>query len=127
MPASPSYCSSCHSNGRSCGDARRGFDSGYLVGIVASIPVIDGRLRESAVNETQATIAQMQAEERDAVLSVTRSVATAYAQPSAATKNVTLAQAAVTQADEDYRVIRMRYGACKATNVEVLDALAALT
>lgn len=102
-------------------------DVGYLVGVTAAIPVLDGGLRKSSVNESQAMLAQAQADERDAVLSVSKSVATAFSQFNAAAKNVDLSQAAIIQAKEDYRVIRIRYESGKATNVEVLDALATLT
>ncbi len=102
-------------------------DTGYLVGVTAALPVLDGGLRRSSVDEARAALARMQADERDAVLSVSKSVATAYVAFGAATKNVDLSQAAIAQADEDYRVIKMRYEAGKATNVEVLDALASLT
>lgn len=111
-------------NGNSMEDST---DAGYLVGVTAALPVFDGGLRRSSVSEAQAMVQQMQADEREAILSVSRGVATAYAQLAAATKNVGLAQAAITQAEEDYRIIRLRYEAGKATNVEVLDALAALT
>ncbi|MGI6295634.1 MAG: TolC family protein [Armatimonadota bacterium] len=110
------------------GDSMNGHtDTGYLVGVTAALPVFDGGLRKSSVDEAESIVDQMQADERAAVLDVSRSVATAYAQFGAATKNIDLAQTAVTAAEEDYRVIRMRYEAGKATNVEVLDALAALT
>lgn len=109
------------------GTANEGSDSGYLVGVAASIPILDGGLRKSSVDEAHATVAQMQADEREAVVNVTRGVATAFVQLDAAAKNVVLAQASVTQADEDYRVIRRRYESGKATNVEVLDALASFT
>ncbi len=69
----------------------------------------------------------MQADEREAIINVSRSVATACAQFDAATKNVGLADASVTQSEEDYRTIRLRYEAGKSTNVEVLDALTSLT
>ena len=104
-----------------------GTDSGYLVGVTATIPLLDGGLRRSSVDEAQAMLQQTQADERDAILNVSKSVATAYTQVGAATRNVDLAQAAITQAEEDYRVIRMTDEAGKATNVEVLDALATLT
>ena len=110
------------------GDSMNGStDTGYLVGVTAALPIFDGGLRRSSVNEAQAMLGQMQADERMAILDVSKSVATAYTHFNAATKNVDLAQAAITQAEEDYRVIRMRYEAGKATNVEVLDALATLT
>lgn len=104
-----------------------GTDTGYLVGLAAAIPLLDGGSRKSSIQEAQAMHEQMQADQRETVLNVAKRVATAYTQFSAATKNVSLAQAAITQAEEDYRVIRMRYEAGKATNVEVLDSLASLT
>jgi len=104
-----------------------GADTGYLVGVTAALPVFDGGLRRSSVNEAQAMLGQMQADEREAILNVSKSVATAYVQFGAATRNVDLAQAAIIQAEEDYRIIRLRYEAGKATNVEVLDALATFT
>jgi outer membrane protein TolC len=99
---------------------------GSLVGITASIPILDGGLRKSDVAEAQAMLDGARAQERDAVLSVTRDVAASRAELDAASRNVSLARAAVDQADEDYRVIKLRYEAGKSINVEVLDALAAL-
>lgn len=104
-----------------------GFDQGYLVGVAAALPILDGGLRKSSVNEAQAMLRQMKAEERDAVLTVNRDVTAAVAQLNAAAKSVDLARVAIDQAEEDYRVIKMRYEAGKSVNVEVLDALAALT
>ncbi len=106
---------------------RGGTDTGYLLGVTAALPILDGGQRKSAVNESQAMLQQMRADEREAILMVDRDVATSAAQLGAATKNVTLSEAAVAQAEEDYRVIRLRYEAGKSTNVEVLDALATLT
>lgn len=104
-----------------------GFDSGYIVGVTAALPVLDGGLRGSAVNEAKATLQQAQADQRDAVLNVKGDVATAVANLNAGARNVGLSKAAVEQAEEDYRVIKLRYESGKAINVEVLDALAALT
>jgi outer membrane protein TolC len=102
-------------------------EKGYLVGIAAALPIFDGGLRKSSIDEAQAMIQQMQADEKEAVMMVTRDVANSLSQLNAAAKNVILSQTAITQADEDYRVIKLRYEAGKATNVEVLDALASLT
>lgn len=102
-------------------------DSGYLVGITAALPVFDNGLRKSGVDEAQAMLKQAQAEQRDVALGVGKDVATSLARLQAAAKNVDLAKAAVTQAEEDYRVIRLRYESGKAINVEVLDALASST
>jgi len=104
-----------------------GTDAGYMVGVTAALPVFDNGLRKSTVDEAQANLKQAQAQERDIILSVGKDVSTSLARLQAAEKNVDLAKAAVTQAEEDYRVIKLRYEAGKAINVEVLDALASLT
>jgi outer membrane protein TolC len=100
---------------------------GYLFGVTASIPLFDGGERRSAVGEALAMVDQMRADEHQAVLLVSREVAAAHAQLCAVSKNITLAEAAIAQADEDYRVMKLRYESGKATNVEVLDAFASLT
>jgi len=102
-------------------------DSGYLVGVTAALPLFDSGLRKSQVDEAQANLKQAQAEQRSVALGVAKDVSTSLARLQAAAKNVDLAKASVTQAEEDYRVIKMRYEAGKAINVEVLDALASLT
>ena len=109
------------------GEMSSGAQTGFLIGVTATIPILDGGLRRPSVDEAQAMLASMQADQRETILGISKSVASAYTQFNAAAKNVDLSQAAITQADEDYRVIRMRYEAGKATNVEVLDALASLT
>ncbi|MDO8589192.1 MAG: TolC family protein [Armatimonadota bacterium] len=103
------------------------FDSGYTVGVVAGFPIFDGGQRKSAVKEARAMADQAEADLRSAQLAVSREVGTAWAESVAAATNTELAKAAVEQAEEDYRVIKLRYEAGKAINVEVLDALAALT
>ena len=104
-----------------------GLDHGFIVGITAALPILDGGLRKSAVSEAKAMQDRTEAEERSAVLAVNRDVGTAWTELQAAAKNVKLAQAAVEQAEEDYRVVKLRYEAGKAINVEVLDALASMT
>ena len=104
-----------------------GSSQGYIVGITAAIPILDGGLRTSGVSEAQAMLNQMRADERGVVLNVSKDVDTAFAELGAASRNVELAKAAVAQAEEDYRVIKLRYESGKAVNVEVLDALATLT
>lgn len=108
-------------------DMSNGTDKGYLIGVTASIPLLDGGSRKASISEAKAMLQQMQADEQEAVQSVTKSVAIAYTRLNAASKNVILAEVAIEQSEEDYRVIRMRYEAAKATNAEVLDALASFT
>lgn len=104
-----------------------GSDQGYTVGVTAALPIYDAGWRKSAVDEAKAMVDRVRAEEREVGLMVSRDVGTAWVEAQAAAKNVNLARTAVDQADEDYRVIKLRYEAGKSINVEVLDALASLT
>jgi outer membrane protein TolC len=103
-----------------------GTDNGSTVGIVVGLPIIDGGLRRSAVKEAKAMRDAMKRDEQQAVLMIQQDVNTVWAELQAADRNVQLSQAAVTQAEEDYRVIKLRYESGKTVNVEVLDALASL-
>jgi outer membrane protein len=100
--------------------------SGFTVGVTVGITLVDGGERRAAVKEAQAMLNAMKQDEKQALLGVQQDVGTAWAEAQAAERNVELSGAAVVQAEEDYRVIRLRYEAGKAVNVEVLDALTAL-
>jgi outer membrane protein len=104
-----------------------GSDNGYTVGVTAGFPILDGGQRRSATKEATAMKQQAEADQRSIELQINKEVGSAWVQAQAAAKTVDLAKAAVDQADEDYRVIKLRYEAGKAINVEVLDALASLT
>lgn len=103
------------------------FDKSYLIGVTAALPILDGGLRKSAVDEAEAMLLQVKADEMNAALNISRDVSSAYIQFNTATENLGLAQTAIDQAEEDYRVIRLRYESGKGINVEVLDALTSLT
>jgi len=103
------------------------FDKGYLLGLAAAMPLSDGGLRKSAVDEAKAMVKEAESNLSAMELQVRAEVASGIADVDTAAKNLALASDAITQAEEDYKVIRLRYEAGKSTNVEVLDALAALT
>ena len=101
-------------------------ESGYSVGVVAGIPILDGGLRHAAVREAEAEMSAVLKDEEKVTLTIQQEVRVAMADVDAAAKRASLSDAAVSQAEEDYRVIKLRYEAGKAINVEVLDALAIL-
>jgi outer membrane protein TolC len=103
-----------------------GTDTGSTVGVTIGLPILDGGLRRWAVKEAESMRDAMRRDEQQAVLRVQQDVNTVWAELQAADRNVQLSKTAVTQAEEDYRVIRLRYESGKAVNVEVLDALASL-
>ena len=103
------------------------FDKGYLLGLTAAMPISDGGLRKSGVDEAVAMVKEAESGLAAMELEVRAEVASGIADVDTAAKNLILASDAINQAEEDYKVIRLRYEAGKSTNVEVLDALAALT
>ena len=101
-------------------------ESGYTLGVSVGLNLVDGGLRKSGVKEAESMVKAMESEEQQTRLAVEQDVRTAWAEVEAADRNVQLSRAAVTQAEENYRVVRLRYEAGKTINVEVLDALFSL-
>lgn len=103
-----------------------GNESGYAVAVSVGLPLLDGGERRAAVKEAEAMLEAMKREEQQALLGVQQDVSTVWAELQAADRNVQLSKAAVVQAEEDYRVVKLRYESGKTINVEVLDALFSL-
>ena len=103
-----------------------GSDSGYLIGVVASLPIVDGGMRKSEAQEAKAMLDRAKADLEQAKLRTEAEVRAAWSEVAAARDNASLAEAAVVQAEEDYRVVKLRYEAGKGINVELLDAFAAM-
>ncbi|HEY3298551.1 MAG TPA: TolC family protein, partial [Armatimonadota bacterium] len=103
-----------------------GTDTGLTVGVTIGLPIFDGGLRRSSVREAESMLEAVKQDEQQALLGVQRDVNTVWAEIQSSEKVVQLSGAAVSQAEEDYRVIRLRYESGKAVNVEVLDALSSL-
>lgn len=101
--------------------------SGYTVGIVVGLPLVDGGLRRAEVTESQARRERAAGDLDAARVEVRHDVAVAWARLRAAEENLTSSEAGVTEAEEGYRVMNQRYEAGKALLLEVLDALSART
>ncbi|MBW3635001.1 MAG: TolC family protein [Armatimonadetes bacterium] len=99
--------------------------AGTTFGIAASIPLFTGGRRRAAIQTAQAQSRRQQHERERVLLEVAQSVNGAYLNLSAAEQNIATAQAALRSAQEDYRVMLIRYQAGKSILVELLDALAA--
>ena len=100
---------------------------GGSVGVVVGVPIFDGGLRKSERTGVSAQIVKAQAELDRERLQVIREVESAHIAVVAAQRNAAIAEAGIAAAQEDYRVETLRYESGRGTNVEVLDALAALT
>lgn len=101
--------------------------SGYTVGITASIPLYDGGQRKSDVDAAQAKAARATADAQVVRQSVDRDVAAAWLSLQSATAQVQAATAEVTSAQQAYDLANLRYNAGKSTDADRLDALSALT
>ncbi|HEY3281833.1 MAG TPA: TolC family protein [Armatimonadota bacterium] len=107
--------------------ARVGGMNGAGVQVMASLPLVDSGQRRAQVGEAKAMLEAARQEREARVLDVAQEVAKAYLALQAAEVGVRTSQAAVSQAQEDYRLAQLRYEAGKALNLEVLDAQAAQT
>jgi len=106
--------------------AEIGSRNGHTVGLVASLPLLDGGSRRSWVDQQEAEVRKLEASRQSIRLSVREQVSTAWLMVQAAQQNVRTSEAALTQAEEDHRIAVLRYETGKAILVERLDALTAL-
>ena len=97
---------------------------GYQVGVNATLPVLDGGNRASALSAAQAELARTQAERDRVVLSAQRDVANAWREMEAARREIDTARQEKTAADESLRVSELRERAGKGIALETLDAIA---
>ncbi len=101
------------------------WEGGYQVGLALSWPLYDGGERSAREERAKASLRVAEQELRQLELTVTGEVMSARARLRATRDNITLAESAVLQADENLRITQLRYEVGRALPVEVLDALAA--
>lgn len=104
-----------------------GTREGYAVGLVISLPLLDGGLRRSETAQARAQEERAQAEERDLELRIANEVQQAWLDVQTAGENYRTAQAALQAAQAAYDVTVLRVQNAKGLLVEELDALSALT
>jgi outer membrane protein TolC len=98
--------------------------SGGEVAVTASLPIFDGGGRAAAVERARGELDRAAAMRDQMRRNVERDVADAFRELEAARRNLTTAQAAQNDADEQLRIARVRERAGKGIELEVLDALA---
>ncbi|MCC6442477.1 MAG: TolC family protein [Armatimonadetes bacterium] len=96
---------------------------GYTAALVLSLPLLDGGSRKAAVEEARAMREKALADAEQSGLQVSKEVIQAHLSLTTAAQNLKTSQAALVQAEEEYRIARMRYEAGRGINVEVMDAL----
>ena len=106
--------------------AEIGSQNGHTIGVVASLPVLDGGARSSWLRQQESAQRQLEASVQSLRLSVREQVSTAWLMLQSAQQNVHTSETAVAQAEEDHRIAVLRHETGKAILVERLDALTAL-
>lgn len=99
----------------------------YTVGIAAGMPLFEGGALSSAEQEAAAELRKARAAETMVRLQVNNDVADAWSNEQAAAQSIATSQTALAQAQEDYQIQQIRFAGGKGIQLEVLDALAALT
>ena len=115
---------------RSEGDDMRGrsdSSQGYSAGLVVTLPVFDGFMRENALRTAKSKLDRAVQAEALVRQQITKDVTQAALMLEAAAKGVEASAKAIEQTDEESRVVRERFAAGRGIQLEVLDAQVALT
>jgi outer membrane protein TolC len=100
---------------------------GYSVGVVVTLPVFDGFMRENALKTAKSKLERAVQAEGLARQQIAKDVNQAVLMLAAAEKSVEASQKGLEQATEEARVVRERFESGRGIQLEVLDAQVALT
>jgi len=100
---------------------------GYSAGLVMTIPLFDGFMRENAIGTARARRDKASEQEVLARQQVTKEVNQAALMLAAAEKNVEASRKGLEQAEEQFRIVQERYATGRGIQLEVLDAQVTLT
>jgi outer membrane protein TolC len=100
---------------------------GYSVGVVVTLPVFDGFVRENALKTARSKLDRAVQAEGLARQQIAKDVNQAALMLTAAEKSVEASQKGLEQAEEEARIIRERFESGRGIQLEVLDAQVALT
>jgi outer membrane protein len=102
-------------------------EDGYSVGVVVTLPLFDGFLRENALKTAKSKLERAVQAEGLVRQQIAKDVNQAALMLTAADKGVAASRTGLVQAEEDFRVVRERFEAGRGIQVEILDAQVALT
>ena len=100
---------------------------GYSVGLVVTLPLFDGLMRENALNTAKAK--QERAVQAEGLVrqQIAREVNQAALMLAAAEKGVEASRKGLEQAEEEFRVVKERFESGRGIQLEILDAQVVLT
>jgi len=105
----------------------RNSDDGYSVGVVVTLPLFDGFLRENALKTAKSKLERAVQAEGLVRQQIAKDVNQAALMLTAADKGVEASGKGLVQAEEDFRVVRERFESGRGIQLEILDAQVALT
>jgi outer membrane protein len=100
---------------------------GYSVGVVVTLPLFDGLLRENALNTAKARLDRAVQAEGLVRQQIARDVHQAALMLTAAEKGVDASRKGLEQADEEFRVVKERFESGRGIQLEILDGQVAVT
>jgi outer membrane protein len=100
---------------------------GYSVGVVVTLPLFDGLLRENAINTAKAKLERAVQAEGLVRQQIVRDVNQAALMLAAAAKSVEASRKGLEQAEEEFRVVKERFESGRGIQLEILDSQVALT
>jgi outer membrane protein len=112
---------------RNRGDEMTERMDGYSAGLVLTIPLFDGFMRENAIGTARARQDQAKEQAMLARQQVAKAVNQAALMLQAAEQNVEASRTGLAQAEEQFRIVRERYTSGRGIQVEVLDAQTTFT
>jgi outer membrane protein TolC len=102
-------------------------DQGYSVGLVVTLPIFDGFMRENAVRTAKAKLDRAREAEALAHQQIAKEVSQAALMLAAAEKSVHASRKGLEQVEEEFRIVQERFAAGRGIQLEILDAQASLT
>jgi outer membrane protein TolC len=100
--------------------------NGYSVGVVVTLPIFDGFMRENLVKTARARLDRAAQAEGLARQQVAKEVSQAGLMLGAAERSVEASAKGLEQGEEQYRIVKERFESGRGIQVEILDAQASL-
>jgi outer membrane protein len=101
--------------------------NGYSVGVVVTLPLFDGFLRENALNTAKARLDRAAQAEGLVRQQIAKDVNQAALTLGAAEKSVEASRKGLDQAEEEFRIVKDRFESGRGIQLEILDAQVSVT
>jgi outer membrane protein TolC len=100
---------------------------GYSVGVVVTLPIFDGFMRENALTTAKAKLERARQAEGLARQQIAKEVTQAALMLRATGQSVEASRKGVEQAEEEFRIVKERFESGRGIQLEILDAQVSLT